>query len=77
MRSVFRIFFVAAILAVQGCSMETVKRATYGGATLYGQSQCAEEFSANCPEPDSYEEYQRKRNELKDSENTSEVKFVE
>jgi hypothetical protein len=59
---------LAVVLTVQGCSKETVKRATYGGAQLYGKQQCEQEFSADCPEPDSYEEYQRQRKELQTSE---------
>ena len=68
MKSIVLLVFVLAILTAQGCSRETVKRATYGSATLYGQQQCAQEFSVDCPEPDSYEEYQRKRKELESSE---------
>jgi hypothetical protein len=68
MKTVGGLFFIAAILAAQGCSKEAIKRATYGGAQLYGQHQCQTEFSADCPEPDSYEEYQQKRKELQTSE---------
>ena len=68
MKAITALIFVAAIVTVLGCSKESVKRATYGGAQLYGQHQCAEEFSADCPEPDSYEEFQRKREELNKSD---------
>jgi hypothetical protein len=68
MKTVFVIMSLAAIITVQGCSKETVKRATYGGASLYGKQQCEQEFTADCPEPESYEEYQRKRKELETSE---------
>ena len=68
MKAIIGLLFILAILTIQGCGKETVKRATYGGAQLYGQQQCAQEFSADCPEPDSYEEYQRKRKELQISE---------
>ncbi|MCG6968402.1 MAG: hypothetical protein LJE85_01415 [Gammaproteobacteria bacterium] len=68
MKAVLVIIFLAVVLAVPGCSKETVKRATYGSAQLYGKQQCEQEFSADCPEPDSYEEYQRKRKELQEDE---------
>jgi hypothetical protein len=68
MKTVIGFLFVLTILTVQGCSKETVKRATYSGAQMVGQQQCQQEFSADCPEPDSYEEYQRKRRELQTSE---------
>ena len=74
MKTIIGLLFVGGILAAQGCSTETVKRAAYGSTTLYGQQQCAQEFAADCPEPDSYEEYQRKRKELQTSDGANEAK---
>jgi hypothetical protein len=48
-----------------GCSREAVHRTTYGTLQNVGAQQCERELSAECPEPETYEEYQRK---LKESE---------
>lgn len=63
MKTLVGFFILVTMLSVQGCSKESVKRAAYGSAQIYGQQQCAQEVSADCPEPESYEEYQRKRKE--------------
>ena len=67
-RFVVGLFLGAVVLTIQGCSTETVKRVTYGSAQIYSQQQCQREITADCPEPDSYEEYQRKRKELQTAE---------
>jgi len=68
MKTGLLIYLILLLAGMQGCSKESIKRSTFGGAQLYGQQQCNREVSADCPEPDSYEEYQRKREELKDSQ---------
>ena len=68
MKAIPVILIFAFTIAISGCSKESVKRATYGSGQLYGKQQCEREVSADCPEPDSYEEYQRKRKELNDSQ---------
>lgn len=74
MKAVTGILFISILLIAQGCSKETVKRAAYDSGQLVGQQQCRSEFSADCPEPDSYDEYQRKRKELHNSDGSTDTK---
>jgi hypothetical protein len=50
---------------MHGCSREAVHRTTYGTLQNVGAQQCEKELSAECPEPETYDEYRRK---LKESE---------
>ena len=53
------------LVATQGCSKDSVKRLTYETMQELGQAACRKNHHANCSERESYDDYQRKREEVK------------
>lgn len=50
------------ILLCQGCSRETFQRTVYDTVQNWGEQNCQRDPGRECPEPQSYDEYQRERN---------------
>jgi hypothetical protein len=67
MKSCVAGLLLAAITMSQGCSKETVARTGYETLQNIGEQQCNRDLSAQCPERDSYEAYQRKRRESRET----------
>jgi len=57
------LFLCATAILVSACSNESVKRTTYGTLQNIEKQQCQKDLSRECPDQDSYDEYQRKRTE--------------
>jgi len=53
-----------AIIALAGCSSETVKRTTYETLQNVHQRECMKNPSADCEKREYYDDYERKRKEL-------------
>lgn len=56
------------ILWTLGCSTESWKRTGYETLQNIEDERCLRDWSSDCPERESYDEYQRKRQDLKASE---------
>jgi hypothetical protein len=67
MKKRFIFLLCATLLTMVGCSRENAKRIGYETVRNIGQQQCLKDYSADCPERDSYNEYERKREEAKSS----------
>ncbi len=65
MRKMYRYFFIKIALIISACSTEFYKKTGYEMLQNVQEQQCQQELSAQCPQRESYEEYQRK---LKDSQ---------
>jgi hypothetical protein len=61
-RLIIALNFCAAITA---CSSEGVKRTTYETLQNVGEQQCEKDFSSDCPERQSYDEYRRSQQEAR------------
>ena len=48
-------------LTLPACSSDTVKRTTYGTLQNIEKQQCQKELREDCPEQDSYDAYQKQR----------------
>jgi hypothetical protein len=59
------VLIVGALAFAPGCSTEALKRTTYESLQNVRDQQCHRELSSDCPPRESYDEYQRKRKELK------------
>ncbi len=57
------LMIILAIAGLNACSSEQVKRGSYGAMQMYQENQCNKAME-ECPERESYEDYQRKRDEL-------------
>lgn len=65
----FLIFALTMVLAATlGCSGESFKRATFDSMQNYSREQCLKDPGVECPERESYDDYQRKRREVKSDE---------
>jgi len=58
----------AALAATQACSTDVFKRTTYQALQNIAQQQCLKNPGADCPERERYDDYQRKREEIKRDE---------
>ena len=56
---------------VQACSSDSLKRTTYETLESVRQQQCHKDLSPECPKRQSYEDYQRGKEELESSEQQS------
>ena len=54
---------LAILFSVSACSHEQLKRGTYSSMQEYQRLQCNKNLE-ECPDRESYEDYQRKREEL-------------
>jgi hypothetical protein len=57
---------VTASLLGAGCSQEAVKRSSFETLQNLREQQCGHDLSGHCPPRESYEHYQRKRDEALD-----------
>ncbi len=57
------IFVCCSAILLIACSSETVNRTSYETLKNIEKQQCDKDLSKDCPERESYEEYQKKRNE--------------
>jgi hypothetical protein len=53
-----------AIIALAGCSSETVKRTTYESLQNVRQQECLKNRQPDCEKREYYDDYERKRKEL-------------
>ena len=58
---------LAAIVLVSGCSSESAKRTAYGTLQNVHEQECLKNPSADCRKRDSYEDYERQRKALEQS----------
>jgi predicted acetyltransferase len=65
MRKINLYFFIKIALINSACSTEFYKKTGFEMLQNIHEQQCQQELSAQCPQRESYEEYQRK---LKDSQ---------
>ena len=58
-----RLFFILCVAACtfSACSSETTKRTTYETLKNIEKQQCDKDLSRDCPERESYDNYQKKR----------------
>lgn len=59
---------IMVVLFTNGCSTETLKRVGYGMLQDIKEQQCQTDLSAECQQRESYDEYQRKKKQLENSE---------
>jgi hypothetical protein len=59
---------LAVAVIVAGCSAESAKRAGFETMQSYRQLQCDKDPSSQCPQRERYEDYQKERKKIKDSE---------
>ena len=65
----FLVLSLLAIIAVaQGCSRDSLKRVTFDSMQNYSRQECLKNPDAECPEREGYDDYQRKRDEVKRDE---------
>jgi hypothetical protein len=57
------VFALAALLMVTSCSSDTIKRNAYHSVQTMQQRECLKTPGVNCPEPESYNKYEKKREE--------------
>lgn len=53
---------ILVVLLCQGCTADSFKRTVYDIFQNWGDQNCHRDPGRECPEPQSYEEYQRERN---------------
>lgn len=64
-----RIFILSCLVVwTHGCSTESLKRAGYDTLQNIEDERCLRDLSSDCPERESYDEYQRKTQDLKTSQ---------
>ena len=68
MRKIYLCFFIKFALVISACSTEFYKKTGFEMLQNIQEQQCQQDLSAQCPQRESYEEYQRK---LKDSQTTN------
>ena len=61
------IFLVGLFGSLIGCSGQVVKRAGYETLQNIRDIQCEKDLTADCPERESYEAYQRKLQDMESS----------
>ncbi len=67
MRNDHVLFLIAMIFSMTSCSADAYKRTGYETLQNMQEAQCQKDLSAECPERESYDAYQKK---IKDSEKT-------
>lgn len=63
MRNPQLFILMGVFIAISACSAETMKRTTYETLRNIDEAQCQKEYSADCPDRESYEAYKRKMDE--------------
>lgn len=62
------LLIVVPIALIQGCSADAVTRTSYETLQNLREQQCDKDLSGRCPSRESYDDYQRKRQEARTSE---------
>lgn len=70
MRKMYLYLFIKIALINSACSTESYKKTGFELLQNIQEQQCQQDLSAQCPQRESYEEYQRK---LKDSQPTKKL----
>ena len=60
----YRMYIMLLLLAIGGCSGETAKRMGYETMENIRINRCNKDFSADCPGRESYDSYNRKRDDV-------------
>lgn len=68
MRNIQILLLTGLVFFVTACSSESLKRTGYETLKNVEEMQCEKDLTADCPERDSYETWQRKRQDSEDSE---------
>lgn len=63
MQTISRILAGFAILLLASCSSDTLKRNTYQSLQIMQQRECLQQPGAKCPPPESYDKYQKQRDD--------------
>jgi hypothetical protein len=63
MKILLTLSLMSLLIALQGCSSESFKRGTFETLQNYNRQQCLNDPAADCPERESYDDYQRQRKE--------------
>ena len=69
MNKLILIFAIVLTGLTSACSSDSLKEAGYGMLQGAQQQQCREDPRLECPQQQSYEDYQRKREKVQQSEN--------
>ena len=64
MKAIQGVLLMGMFAACAGCSAEVAKRTTYETLQNIHQRECMQNPSMDCKKRETYEEYQRKRDEL-------------
>lgn len=62
MKFVMGLLLIGGIAFMSGCSAENAKRVTYEMLQEVRVQQCTDDISNECPETQSYDDYQQERN---------------
>ena len=62
------VLMLAMTLLLHGCSSESAKRTAFETLQNLHEQQCAQDLSGKCPQRESYDDYQRKRESAEPSE---------
>jgi uncharacterized lipoprotein YmbA len=54
---------IVAMLILASCSSESLKRNTYHSLQIMKQRECQQQPGKDCPEPESYNKYEKQREE--------------
>jgi hypothetical protein len=61
MRKPQTLILLGAVIVISACSAETARRTTYETLQNIEEAQCQKEFSADCPDRESFDAYKRKK----------------
>jgi len=64
MRNILVLFIMVIIFTIPACSKESLKRTGYKTLQNVQEHKCQKYPGAECPESESYEDYERQRREL-------------
>lgn len=59
---------LGVMLLIHGCSSESAKRTAFETLQNMREQQCEQDLSGNCPQRESYDDYQRQRKAARPSE---------
>jgi len=59
---------LAVLITMSGCSAESLKRTGFETLQSYRQVQCERDPWSQCPQRDRYEDYQKERKKIMESE---------
>lgn len=68
MKKYLFLLITGMMVIAQGCSSESVKRTSFETLQNVREQQCSKDLTSNCPPRESFNDYQRKRNEALEPE---------